>query len=106
MKDRTTTSRSFAGALLPPKRWQTSEKATPKTITYCEQVINDPVYHFARARKMVGPIATRKQSGKDSRHHFARARNPIMAIIYCGLSGIDPSHHFAGAGKMITLGAA
>jgi DNA-damage-inducible protein D len=40
--------------LLGYKQWRSFEKAIGKAITSCEKSGNDPGYHFARARKMVG----------------------------------------------------
>ena len=41
-------------SLLGYKQWRSFEKAIQKAVTSCKQSGNDPGYHFARARKMIG----------------------------------------------------
>jgi DNA-damage-inducible protein D len=68
--------------MLGYNHWRNFEKAIDKAITSCGQSGNDPLHHFARARK---PI---------------RGAQPLGCGLFSGQDWTD-SHHFAGAGKMV-----
>jgi DNA-damage-inducible protein D len=56
--------------LLGYGQWRSFENAIKKAVTSCKQSGNEPGYHFARARKMVGLGSGSKREVTD--YHLSR----------------------------------